>query len=271
MPQSPLGPYQIQALNTAKELENKIHDDAVARRFGFKGGLVPGVEVYAYMTHLPVMRWGRDWLERGTAECRLLKPVYDGDTVTVTASETAGGLDLRLDSHGELCATGRAGPPAGSVVIPGDFAEAPMPPSPPANRPPADETTLPVGAWFAIHPFRVDAMEAQQYLRDVRESLPLYSEERLVHPGTILHIGNWALRHNVVLRAVDACRQPDRAFRRRAYRRRVVGPRSRHRQLRAQGAPLRRPRRAGVWQRDGARSSRIAHTAIYRPRQLAAA
>src|SRR5215475_5206622 len=87
MPQSPLGPYQIQAYNTAKASENKIHDDAVARRFGFKGGLVPGVEVYAYMTHLPMARWGRAWLERGAAECRLLKPVYDGDTVTVTASE----------------------------------------------------------------------------------------------------------------------------------------------------------------------------------------
>ena len=90
MPQSPLGPYQIEAFNTAKDSENKIHDDAVARRFGFKGGLVPGVEVYAYMTHLPVARWGRAWLERGTAECRLLKPVYDGDTVTVTRERNRG-------------------------------------------------------------------------------------------------------------------------------------------------------------------------------------
>ena len=73
MPQSPLGPYQIEAFNTAKDSENKIHDDAVAQRFGFKGGLVPGVEVYAYMTHLPAARWGRDWLERGTAEMPFAK------------------------------------------------------------------------------------------------------------------------------------------------------------------------------------------------------
>ena len=95
MPQSPLGPYQIDAFNTAKDSDNKIHDDAVARRFGFSGGLVPGVEVYAYMTHLPAARWGRAWLEHGAAECRLLKPVYDGDRVTVSASETADGLELR--------------------------------------------------------------------------------------------------------------------------------------------------------------------------------
>jgi hypothetical protein len=39
------GPYRVEAFNTAKASENKIHDDAVARRFGFGGGLVPGVDV----------------------------------------------------------------------------------------------------------------------------------------------------------------------------------------------------------------------------------
>src|SRR5215470_12721764 len=79
-----LSPYQVKAVNTATASENKIHDDAVARRFGFGGGLVPGVDVYAYMAHQPVARWGRAWLERGTAECRFQKPVYDGDIATVT-------------------------------------------------------------------------------------------------------------------------------------------------------------------------------------------
>ena len=49
-----LEPYHVSAYNTAKASENKIHDDATARRFGFSGGLVGGVHVYAYMTHLPV-------------------------------------------------------------------------------------------------------------------------------------------------------------------------------------------------------------------------
>ena len=65
--ESYLGPYRVEAFNASKESENKIHDDAVARRFGFRGGLVPGVDVYAYMTHLPVQRWGRAWL--GTRHC----------------------------------------------------------------------------------------------------------------------------------------------------------------------------------------------------------
>jgi hypothetical protein len=31
--------------------ENKIHEDDLARQYGFKGGLVPGVIMYAWMTH----------------------------------------------------------------------------------------------------------------------------------------------------------------------------------------------------------------------------
>ena len=45
-----LKPYSVNAYNLAKNSENKIHDDSVARRFGFQGGLVPGVDVFAYMT-----------------------------------------------------------------------------------------------------------------------------------------------------------------------------------------------------------------------------
>jgi acyl dehydratase len=103
-----LAPYTVKAFNTAKVSENKIHDDEVAKKFGFGGGLVPGVDVYAYMTHLQVERWGRAWLEHGAAECRFSKPVYDGDHVTVSGTEAAGSLDIKLECRGVLCATGTA-------------------------------------------------------------------------------------------------------------------------------------------------------------------
>src|SRR6202043_3022663 len=122
--ESYLGPYRVEAFNASKESENKIHDDSVARQFGFRGGLVPGVDVYAYMTHLPVQRWGRAWLERGTAECRLLKPVYDGDAAIVTAAEAPPGLDLQIEGHGELCVTGRAALPPERFPPPPTFGEA---------------------------------------------------------------------------------------------------------------------------------------------------
>ena len=195
-----LPPYHVEAYNTAKASENKIHDDETAKRFGFRGGLVGGVHVYAYMTHLPVQRWGRAWLERGTGDCRFAKPVYEGDIAEITAAEDAQGLALTVTSQGVLCATGRATLP--------DAAAAPSltefsPATPPAHdaRPPADERSLPVGRWLGMSPLQVTADYAAQDLIDTRETDPLYAAEGIVHPGTILRCCNWVLSHNVVLPA----------------------------------------------------------------------
>src|ERR1051325_2364089 len=106
-----LAPYRVSAYNTAHDSENKIHDDATARRFGFGGGLVPGVDVYGYRSHMPVARWGRAWLERGTAECRFFKPVYDGEIATVTAGEGAPRPGIIVESRRARLAAGRAGLP----------------------------------------------------------------------------------------------------------------------------------------------------------------
>ena len=38
---SRLEPYRVTAYNTSKQSENKIHDDTVARRFGFRAGSSP--------------------------------------------------------------------------------------------------------------------------------------------------------------------------------------------------------------------------------------
>jgi hypothetical protein len=194
-----LEPYRVVAFNTAHDSENKIHDDATARRFGFGGGLVPGVDVYGYMTHLPVMRWGRAWLERGSAECRFFKPVYDGDAVTVTATEAGGALEIAVESRGVVCATGRAALPDAPVPVPADFAAVPLPPAPPATRPPADERTLASGTWLAMNPIRITAEDAAQSLRDLRETAPIYAEEGLIHPAIVLNTGNLVLKDNVTL------------------------------------------------------------------------
>jgi hypothetical protein len=72
---SRIEPHRVSAYNTSKHSENKMHDDTVAKRYGFIGGLVPGVDVMAYMMHLPVAKWGRAFLERGLIEARFVKPV----------------------------------------------------------------------------------------------------------------------------------------------------------------------------------------------------
>jgi hypothetical protein len=196
---SALPPYHVSAYNTAKSSENKIHDDATAKRFGFKGGLVGGVHVYAYMSHMPVQRWGRAWLERGTAEARFGKPVYEGDIAEITALEDADGLSLRVDSVGVQCATGRAAMPDVAPVLP-DLAEFRSVPAR-AHRPVADEQSLKVGDWLGMNPQTITPEYQVQDIADTRETDPLYSRESIVHSGTILRCCNWALSHNVVLPA----------------------------------------------------------------------
>src|SRR5258705_8614227 len=91
---SRIGPYRVSAYNTSKQSENKIHDDAVAKRFGFSGGLVPGVDLMAYMLHLPGSKWGRAFLQRGVIEARVVKPVYDGEIAHVSGEGSDGGVSV---------------------------------------------------------------------------------------------------------------------------------------------------------------------------------
>jgi acyl dehydratase len=188
---------EVSAYNTAAASDNKIHDDCVARRFGFRGGLVPGVDVYAYMAHVPVARWGRAWLERGSASCRFLKPVYDGALARITAAEESGALTLAVESAGERCATGHASlpsqPPA--LLIADEISAA----EPPSDRLPASEEALSPGRALGIVPFAIGRTTLLDYLADVRETEPIYRAEGLVHPGQILRLANMALVQNVVL------------------------------------------------------------------------
>ena len=192
-------PYHVRAFNTAKTSENKIHDDATARRFGFTGGFVGGVNVYAYMSHQPLQRWGRAWLERGTAAARFGKPVYEGDIAEVSAIEDAEGLVLTVHSKGVLCASGRAAMPVFAEPPPplDDFKSVP----PRADRVTADEASLLVGDWLGMTPLTVTEAFHAQDLADIREADPIYARERIVHTGTILRCCNWALTHNVILPA----------------------------------------------------------------------
>jgi acyl dehydratase len=189
------GRYEVQAQNLSRESENKIHDDDVARRFGFSGGLVPGVEVYAYACHVPFDLWGREWLERGTIECRFAKPVYDGRMARVSADSDGDSLIIRVESDGVLCANATARLDQGSTRTVEPHAVAPLP----EQRPPADEVSLAPGTLLGTPTRQMSEEDAEWYLSGVREAEPLYRRERIVHPGRILRLCNNALMDNVVL------------------------------------------------------------------------
>jgi hypothetical protein len=187
--------HSVVAFNTATASTNKIHDDEVARRFGFRGGLVPGVDVYAYLCHPPVAAWGLDWLERGTMRARFLTPVYDGRRVDITVGD-GGELELR-DDAGELCATGAASLPDAPAAPPdpGDWPDVAQVDDPP---PAAPEVLVP-GTAFGLAPHRFHADVAEQYLADVREDAAVYRTEGVAHPGWLLRDANYVLAANVRL------------------------------------------------------------------------
>jgi acyl dehydratase len=188
--------YRVQAYNTSKQSENKIHDDAVARRFGFSGGLVPGVDVMAYMIHLPVAKWSRAFLERGLIEARFVKPVYDGETAEVLGAESDGALTIEVVSRGQLCATGTASLPATAPQIAlADYANV----APVAARQPVSEHSYAVGKWLGTLPRNWAGEAGKQYLADIRESDPVYARDNFGHPGLLQRVMNKVLVDNAIL------------------------------------------------------------------------
>jgi hypothetical protein len=188
--------WSVKAFNTAKQSENKMHDDTVAQRFGFSGGLVPGVDVMAYMMHPPVAKWGRAFLERGLIEARFLKPVYDGEIADVRAEEKDGVLGLAVESGGTLRATGSASLPAKAPSHSlDDFVAVP----PVARREPVDAASYEAGKWLGTEPRSWDNEAATAYLEDVRETDPIYVHQQLGHPGLLQRIMNRVLVDNAIL------------------------------------------------------------------------
>jgi acyl dehydratase len=193
---SQLETYRVQAYNTAKLSENKMHDDTVARRFGFSGGLVPGVDVMAYMMHLPVAKWGRAFLERGLIEARFVKPVYDGETADMTGEESDGVLSIEVESRGQPCATGSASLPASAPTLSiSDFIET----AAVTERRPVNATSYELGKWLGTVPRTWAGEAALEYLADVRERDPIYASEGLGHPGLLQRVMNKVLVDNAIL------------------------------------------------------------------------
>jgi acyl dehydratase len=188
--------YRVEAYNSAKQSENKMHDDSVARRFGFSGGLVPGVDVMAYIMHVPITRWGRDFLSRGLIETRFIKPVYDGETAEVEATEHEGVLTIELFSRGELCATGTASLPVSAPAFSlDDYLAVPAVP----ERHPVGPATFELGKWLGTTPRRWVGQSAADYLAEIRETDALFAHDGLGHPGLLQRVMNRVLVDNTIL------------------------------------------------------------------------
>lgn len=187
----------VEAFNAHSESENKIHDDDVAARYGFRGALVAGVSVFAYIVQLPVRLWGPDWLGAGGISVRFADPVYDGEHVVITGVPEPGDEELWVEVRGPDGGV-RATATARRRVEPTDRA-VPPPAALPETRPPANPDSLLAGTIFGSLRDRFDPAEAPAYLRSVREDLPVFTEVRYAHPAWLLRCANQVLARNVVL------------------------------------------------------------------------
>ena len=121
------------------DYKDTVHDDAMARRMGYRAALVPGIIVLGYVADALATRLGMDWVVRGSMTGRSRRGVYDKDRLRIRflASEAAEG-DIRLawsmsNDDDEEVALGEAGLPARRVAPPSlaDYRPAPFVTPPP--------------------------------------------------------------------------------------------------------------------------------------------
>jgi hypothetical protein len=195
--------WQGIAYNHADDSENEIHSDEVARRYGFRGGLVPGVSVYAYLVHPAVVAWEMDWLTHGSSSVVLRKPLYHGGAFRVEPA-LEGPRAYRgtvLDPQGTVCAEGHVSLP--EAPAPAPEARRGDPPVPPyASRPQATRATLEALRERGMGAARMSwpsAGEPDRYLEDL-DGMPKLVRLDIggfANPAFTLGLANWALAANV--------------------------------------------------------------------------
>jgi len=176
---------------------NLVHDSDFARSVGFKGGLVPGVDLFAYLVRAPMDVWGSRWLGEGGLDARFVSPVYDGDPITIRSARMDSQLKIEaINTSGVVCVTAAAERKiAEPPPDPERWPESPLPAVPMAATPEALAAKPVLGSLRVS----VSEEEGRTQLADVREPSDLYARERIVHPGHLLRFADSILAANVQL------------------------------------------------------------------------
>jgi acyl dehydratase len=195
-----LPPYRVIARNSATFSDNAIHSDEGARFHGFRGGLVPGITTFGYMTRPVVEALGLAWIDHGSASIRLQKPVYEGEEIEVQGRCTAVNVsditvELTLLGGSETKATGTAAlrfdpPPAIDLSA---WPRVPLPIAPKmASRP----SLADVWALGSVD-LRLDADAPP--MSDIDDPPPIFCEASIAHPAVLLGGANAIFAANVAL------------------------------------------------------------------------
>ena len=190
--------YEVIARNFSEATENKIHSDEIARKYGFKGALVPGVAVFGHMTHPLVERFGEAWLTRSLATTRFLKPAYHGDTLHIDLEEDDAGYHVHArDGSGTLLAELHS-------TMPGELPAAEDQrifdaPRRDAERVEMRWETITENEPFPEWHFQIISDSNDTYAARISDDLPLY--RFIAHPHWLLSVANEALTREYLMPA----------------------------------------------------------------------
>lgn len=198
-----LADYTIVAKNTAAEHLGSIHDNAPAQKFGYAGGLVPGVTLYGYMSHVLAVAWGPEWIRHGTMHSKSLRPAYEGQHVTVSCTGIANtdgvvtaNLAVTPTDSVSPCAIGVGTFSSAQAVPPAlaDFEVLPMPEEPPA----AGIGDIPVGYRMGTSEVQLTDDDLDKYLIKLSEGFPFYRERGAFPPSYLQQLTTHIERANFV-------------------------------------------------------------------------
>ena len=202
-------PFSALAYNPVPHSENRIHGDEVARRHGFRGGLVPGVVVSAYLLDPALRAYGVSALRGSFADVIVHKPLYDGTgfEVRIEQHDAQGYRAALFDAEGTRCAEASFTRERAPEQLP-TFDER-MPRAPrPADREPASRALLErmraadVGSGMGSLRARLDAEhEMARYHASLDDQPALVRPEEGGHAGFAFLLGltDWAIARNVRL------------------------------------------------------------------------
>jgi hypothetical protein len=202
------------AFNQVPHSRNEIHGDKVAKHFGFKGGLVPGVTVSAYLLHPAALSYGMDFLERGFAHVRVNSPLYDEQAFEIHIENQIG--QQTRTQHQEQGDQGYSAvlvPNGESPCATAEIHLAGTNPDPPVRREdeigdqnaasvPATRENMEVlresGCKAFTYRWNADH-EMSTYLRERSGMATLYSLDEYANPSFVLGISNWVLAANAYM------------------------------------------------------------------------
>lgn len=194
--------FQGVAYNQVPHSQNEIHGDKVARDFGFKGGLVPGVTVSAYLIHPAAVAFGMDYLTKGFAHVRVNSPLYDEEVfrVEIENQDEHGYRASLIQPEGKPTAAAELKIPEVALPAPqrrGDpVADKGF--EPPRATPENMRRLMEEGCKSFVYRWNADH-DMSAYLRDRSEMAPVFAEAGYANPSFVLGVSNWVLASNAYM------------------------------------------------------------------------